>query len=366
MRGFQIITSYNIALLLYSIVNSSHALSAANWIRTAEISRSDDGTQTDSIVLNQYPVSPDLASSRSWLEHWEEKHRQEGSYTVLRCDISGGISKIWGLDFHLDRLQKSFEVLQTVECQESWIIRVHNAREKSEGIVKALVKSFIEQIDEGYCGILMVALLWTPICAQGNGDGTTIETKVQGHGAEIQISRPGAIDATIALENSAKNNLPRRYDQRPASKLSGWCSRRRPIETIFKTEGIGEVFLTRTDGINMDVEILEGLTSNLFVIMDDGTLRSAPNDVVLGGYVRSLILSGLADMCGLKLDLQAPTLSDLKMGRWRGAFITSSIRLFVPVERIFTRGSDESDLVELWSSQDDCSSIIEKLRSLTQ
>jgi branched-subunit amino acid aminotransferase/4-amino-4-deoxychorismate lyase len=74
------------------------------------------------------------------------------------------------------------------------------------------------------------------------------------------------------------------------------------------------------------------MTSNFFAIYVDGTIRTAPDGVLLG-YVRHLVLE-CAPACGLKIDDRPINLEDGKNGQWAETFITSSSRLIYPIEKI--------------------------------
>ena len=107
---------------------------------------------------------------------------------------------------------------------------------------------------------------------------------------------------------------------------------------MFKADGIGEVLLARAvddpDGAGEfhGIELLEGLTSNLFVVYRDGTLRTAAAEgSVLPGFARHLVLEA-AEKLGLSYDETKPVLlQDAVDGLWSEVFVTSAIRLVVPV-----------------------------------
>jgi hypothetical protein len=151
--------------------------------------------------------------------------------------------------------------------------------------------------------------------------------------------------------------LPNRYQHFPRAKLSSWCRRRRLLEDIFITKDIGDVILTKhcddedikknqepslsssvsagsvsTTTAKSSVELLEGLTSNLFVVYPGNILRTAPSTHVLGGYARHLIID-CAEKCGYKVEFGSISLADSSL--WEEVFLTSSIRLIMPVNRIF-------------------------------
>jgi len=141
-------------------------------------------------------------------------------------------------------------------------------------------------------------------------------------------------------------SLPSRWrDNNPRVKDSSWCRRRRPLEASFKADGIGEVVLARDVSSNgsdvgdvlgdfAGIELLEGLTSNLFVIYKDGTLRTAKCELVLEGYARSLVLK-VARRLGLEYNMQEQImLQDAVDGKWAEVFVTSSVRLVLPVTSV--------------------------------
>lgn len=61
-----------------------------------------------------------------------------------------------------------------------------------------------------------------------------------------------------------------------------------------------------------------GLTSNFFVVEEDGAVCTAPSGVLLGG-MRQLLIS-VCDKEGIEVRFDAPDIS--RAGRWREAFLT--------------------------------------------
>ena len=96
------------------------------------------------------------------------------------------------------------------------------------------------------------------------------------------------------------------------------------------------------------IELLEGLTSNLFVVYPGNILRTAPSTHVLGGYVRHLIID-CAEKCGYKVEFGSISIEDSSL--WEDVFLTSSIRLIMPVNRIFlphpNTGKDDDEPFQL-------------------
>jgi hypothetical protein len=168
----------------------------------------------------------------------------------------------------------------------------------------------------------------------------------------IDDALPAPISVCLAIPidptAEAMSQLPRRHHQShdhvpPTAKISSWCRIRRPLEDPirYKVHGVGEVLLVNNHlksgehSFVDSLEILEGLTSNVFVIYKDGTVRTAQLPKVLPGFARHLVLDALDRVNGLVLDTSsAPTVHDAKAGLWSEVFVTSAIKLIVPVNRI--------------------------------
>ena len=149
------------------------------------------------------------------------------------------------------------------------------------------------------------------------------------------------------------------------AKISSWCRVRKPLEdpTRYKVpdSNVGEVLLVTQDESKQyqdeeefinSLNILEGLTSNLFVIYKDGTIRTAPVGKVLLGYARHLVKEEIEANKESQLILNPPTIQDAKDGLWSEVFITSAIRLIVPVNRVLLPyiGDDGEGPTVLWES----------------
>eukprot|EP00797_Seminavis_robusta_P028375 Sro54_g032000.2 (202) ;mRNA; r:108246-108851 len=147
---------------------------------------------------------------------------------------------------------------------------------------------------------------------------------------------------------------PTRTAFHPTAKLSSWCRQRKPLEDSFKKEGIGEVLMVQPSSYYNDIhnhtnnniqwEILEGITSNAFFVYKGGILRTAASNV-LPGSARHLVLLH-ARSCGLtvQLDNNPVTLGDCQ--EWQEVFITSAVRIIVPVQQLLVPRYDEAGLVD--------------------
>jgi hypothetical protein len=213
----------------------------------------------------------------------------------------------------------------------------------------------------------MITVLWQPRIAGATVDGDSRSAPpaidVRASVTDVVTSRHSPpIHAVLALANSAAYvrdidfdfaSLPNRLPF-PSAKLSRWCRDRRPLEDRFQIDdGTGrasEIILCSpgsppppdggwTDRVGAAVpfvphkttELWEGLTTNFFVLYRDGVLRTAPTDRVLGGYVRYLVIQAAARGI-VSVEERAPLLEE--SDSWEEVFVTSSVRLIVPVESV--------------------------------
>lgn len=125
----------------------------------------------------------------------------------------------------------------------------------------------------------------------------------------------------------------------PLAKNTQWCIHRSQYTALMKDNNYNEILLVgsrpggasksngpstedeKTDSAGGDRCVWEGLTANLFVVMDD-KLYTAKDGVYLGG-ARVLVLN-LCKELGIPVLFEAPRLADWLAGRWQGAFLTSN------------------------------------------
>ena len=354
---------------------SSIALASA-WCSSAEFATNvDDDEEENSITTSVGNVSP---SPRLWMEDIEQSEGYGGAYTVMRCEMidSDGSSegdgrrwKVWGQDFHLKRLRASYvgkhgmgqsAAAATGDGEEGVYFETSIAHTNTlilDMLDKAgdMMKAEMSAAAADTVPVVMLTVLWTktadgddrlPIRVRAHGSITSVPSPRHGTllsaGIQTSVALPPPITNELTLQRDW-SSFPNRYENRPDVKDSSWCRNRRPLEEMYKADEISEVLLARPiDGADSiavgelgGIELLEGLTSNLFVVYKDGTLRTAALEGnVLRGYARYLVLEA-AERLGLRHDDTNPVLlQDAIDGMWSEVFITSSIRLVVPVTSI--------------------------------
>jgi len=375
------------------------------------INRLDTENKTNDNSIRSY----DATSPRSWMDHIEhssEDNHGVGAYTVIRCDATYNFNhntcqwKIWGIGFHMNRLCSSYRMLMkhNNEHSTSAFSSDYESKLQTNDIISSLLDeattslmkedvSSTSKQDGEYVRTLMVTILWTPSNKVVN-DSTDANYKpiIRGHSTFAGKARttnsnddlfPSPISACLGIPSELTSEelakLPKRYSNDnndniksqslvgANAKISTWCTIRKPLEdsTRFKIpeSNIGEVLLVTQDEnkqyqdeedfIN-SLSILEGLTSNLFIIYKDGTIRTAPVGKVLLGYARHLVKEEIETRNDLHLDLNPPTIQDAKDGLWSEVFITSSKRLIVPVNRVLipSIGDANEEPTVLWESND--------------
>ena len=380
-------------------------------------------------------INHDVSSARGWMEDIEQCEGSAhgvGAYTVIRCDaiFSAGSAdadcewKLWGLDFHMERLHSSYSMLTL--SNDSSIDLQFNLEEAIDETNTMLTRLLGEargslyqnddsttqsqQSKDKLTRTLMLTILWSqPPILNDNNSGIHSNPIIRGHAAfagasrlcsttmEDDISPPITTCLAIPKEPTleALDLLPCRYSSNAnqhselisaSAKISSWCRIRRPLEdpTIFKVPGMNvrEVLLVQhcnshatfdesNDDFVKSLDILEGLTSNLFVIYKDKTIRTASEGTVLSGYARYLIVNELRTNSELGIvldDTRPPTVQDAIDGLWSEVFVTSAIRLIIPVERVLIPSIDDevktiSDMTTLWQTEDATHPFARALRS---
>ena len=350
----------------------------SGWSRQAEVSRRDESSSDvpnstsfqDCPVVTTQQRTLDLSSPREWLEH----QHADGAYTVIRCDYhyqlphqetAGDNWKIWGLNFHLGRLNDSLTSHAATERVSLHAFSLDQASQQSEAVIRELLTQATAALsitwnpaasETGLCVVTMITVLWylddTP---ENNRATVRVKAHVCTSGVVTNPATyaPDPVTVTLALPTDfyALAHLVNRIDSHPEAKLSSWCRQRRPLEEEFKRNGVGEVLLVdlvSDEHGNDAVNLLEGLTSNLFVVYPDRLLRTAAKGV-LHGYARRLVLE-YASQVGLTVDFAPIRLTEAHL--WQEVFVTSSVKLIAPVESVLlpvTKDDGTQDFQRIWS-----------------
>jgi Amino-transferase class IV len=383
---------------------------------SAVVFRPTEGTEGGEVEIVSPTIEYhdlDMTTNADWMEYIRRTTPQGrgdagSAYETIRCDYlfpekHDEMAKCWhtwGEDFHFERLVRShnslhsrFSVNKTSQCStgggesatEYVDSVIERALDHSRRVIQSLLKKASAFLESGCDGlvpmpslqrinVVRVSLLWSVfplITSYHKGEemssrGNTIV--VHGHACcnfrpeyihcnvepiVVSIAYPDFSRATTSPQEEGAVS-PRRRD--PNVKVASWTRERKELENpgAYKPEGVSEVLMVRaTQSNSHSLELLEGLSSNLFVVYADGTLHTAHTGV-LYGYVRQLVL-GCATACGLRtveqnlppndsFQKESPTLpvflEDAAKGRWREVFITSSSRLVYPVSRVWMRQAE--------------------------
>lgn len=355
----------------YSAVSASTVQPANSWCVTASWDEVSHKVITTNIADNPMRVLDekilDLTTSPDWMEYLEilEQRSDEsggaGAYDTFRCDLILGISenqwRIWGQEFHLNRIEQSYRSIVNTTHEDS----LTNARRRSESIIQELLfkastsptlqSETKTNLDDVMFQLIRMTLLWSH---------SNDEIIVRGHsccsGTAFSTNKPvQPIVVSVAAKQHTKNKqidmdttMPSRMHD-PRHKVASWTRLRKQMERpeTYKPPGVSEVLMLRPF-VDNQLEVLEGLSSNVFVIYKDGTLRTA-GDGVLHGYARHLVLE-CAESCGLVFDpSKSILLQDAEKGLWQEAFITSSSRLIYPISKVLIHTDNDYEFVEYWT-----------------
>ena len=381
--------AYSSCSYVVSEVNGPLA-SPRKWLEHSESMDGREGAYTvmrcDLLLVDSsnQPQPQEELSWRVWGKEFHKKrllssYKSLLSYSSLEESEGDELLSVQESDRALTRTEGVISSLLDAAARDWSLEQEDNARHLNEN-------SFLT---------LMLTILWVPV---GDNNNKTIHVRAHGcHTGQVVVAattaaedyRTPPITASVVTIGRGDNvpsgggSWPNRYETLPRAKLSSWCRRRTPLETHFKksvavllvskTNGddneeeeeddvvdvvVDEVLLTRrTSFLNKDdsdvvdgddgkkkeeeddYELLEGLTSNLFILYRDGSLRTPPADNVLGGYGRHLVLkcaaSATNEECGAggvswNKVMQVPIyLSEAP--QWKEVFMTSAIRLLLPV-----------------------------------
>ena len=320
--------------------------------------------------------------------------------------------RIWGKEFHFNRLQESYAALLPTKTKTTTTNKINATIDMTNNIMNGLLteaeavirKRFYNEknIDTMMYVVVMLTVLWIPpspsksdennINVKGHVFSTmkpvyqqTIKNdKTYNRNPNLPVNvMVGYLPSSKANDDTETTNdnhqlrlqqqiqqqqqqqLPNRYEYVPQAKTSSWCRRRRPLEDLFKNNVIGndiisEIILTKiVDNDDEEeregsIELLEGLTSNLFVVCENNTIRTPSTTDVLGGYIRQLIIESAASRLGYAIEIGPIYTKDAPL--WKEVFLTSSIRLVIPIELVLIPtkvGDDGSSIIQssmLWES----------------
>jgi branched-subunit amino acid aminotransferase/4-amino-4-deoxychorismate lyase len=128
----------------------------------------------------------------------------------------------------------------------------------------------------------------------------------------------------------------------PAVKDSQWVRDRASLEKN-KGQEINEVVL-----IDDSENVYEGMASNFFAVRrrqhddeegvnkSDYVIQCASLDHVLLGTIMKLVMA-LCEKEKIDIEWVFPRLQDARAGKWEGCFLTSTSRLLLPIETIYSK-----------------------------
>lgn len=132
----------------------------------------------------------------------------------------------------------------------------------------------------------------------------------------LSVPQPGGVEVESALHHRSN----------PTVKHGDWVHERKQLEESMRP-GSNEVIMVDDGG-----QVFEGLSSNFVVVEKDGTVVTAPSDVVLEGTVLKMLI-GILDKHNVPLVRKHPILSEAS--QWQGALVTSTSRLALPVDKLW-------------------------------
>lgn len=261
-------------------------------------------------------------AANPWLTKHDLLHNYSGAYTTARTVSQ---SSIFEFSMHCQRLvDTGRDVLrrkleETPELEGRFrkalsFLEPANVRSvlKCECLTAFDYLKSLEQSErgEGHDCEYQVTVLLTSDTAEDEGPGLDVYTYVQ--------ALP-SVEATVAVEarQAQRSN--------PTVKDVQWVNDRQHLEEIQRELGVNEVIMHDDSGC-----ISEGLQTNFFAEID-GVLLTAPDDCVLSGTVRKVVLE-VAKANSIPVKLECPNIGDIH--RWGSCFICSTSRLVKPIHTL--------------------------------
>lgn len=163
------------------------------------------------------------------------------------------------------------------------------------------------------------------------------------HASVIQVA--STVDSIVVEARGA----PRKQ---AFAKNTAWIEERHWLEAA-RGENITETILIGSssdeDSALEDLVLLEGLVTNFYVIMRDGSLCTASlGDQILSGSIRHVVIQ-VARQRGMVVVERAPRISDRK--NFAGAFITNAVHIITPIRCIRFPTLNEYEQVNFALSQ---------------
>jgi len=112
----------------------------------------------------------------------------------------------------------------------------------------------------------------------------------------------------------------------PTIKDVQWVTDRQYLEEMQRKAQVNEVIMFDRDG-----RVTEGLQTNFFVVTGDGTVLTAPEERVLPGTVRKVVLE-VAGESGIPVRFECPNINELES--WESCFVCSTSRLVKPIREL--------------------------------
>ncbi|CAJ1329281.1 unnamed protein product, partial [Effrenium voratum] len=268
-------------------------------------------------------------AGKPWLSKHELLHNYSGAYTTARTVKR---SAVFELSMHCQRLvDTASSVLQRAEASE----KVRRAQrflelgpEALRPVLRSECRTALQHLEEE--GDFQITILLT--C------DTASEEDERGFDMFTFMQPLPFVEATVEVEAHRADR------SNPTIKDVQWVNDRQQLEEIIQglgvqIPGLGVVFLCPIQG-NADINevvmydahgcITEGLQTNFFASRA-GTLFTAPDERVLSGTVRKVVLD-VARENGIPVRFECPKIGDLD--KWDSCFVCSTSRLVKPIRAL--------------------------------
>ncbi|CAO3612950.1 unnamed protein product [Cunninghamella blakesleeana] len=308
---------------------------------------------TPSIIIEQTnPVSPNssaiynIKKGNESFNHFILSYPR-GAYTGMRTIGKGSIIE---LNSHMKRIVTSLSLMK--------FSKVENDNENESENIRHQMESFrdLDLFEEK-----LVPMIKKGLEAFYEYDPTAEEAKISvmcTYSFDLQLPCFALHLSKLQLiqQKRVKVEVFNKMRTMPAVKDSQWVRDRESLEKNKRTD-CNEVLLSDDHG-----NIYEGMASNFFAVRQrseeelnryNDTHRSkyvvvcASLEYVLLGTVMKIIMA-ICEREKIDIEWVFPNIQDARLNKWEGCFLTSTTRLLLPIETIYT--NDGSSPIEFQSS----------------
>lgn len=296
------------------------------------------------MVLNGQATEPNMPKDQLLKEH-------RGAYTTARTVDQ---SSVFELSMHCQRLYDTAVAVLEREIDDAPPEHVVRAKAFLKAAGPEGLKPLVRQEMNAALQQLGVKLDGQPASPDSPDYQVTVLLTFDGVGAHTPAERGFDVITFVqplpVIASMVATEAHRADRKNPTIKDLQWVSDRSRLEEVQRAAGVNELIMFDAEG-----RVTEGLQTNFFAVDKDGALLTAPDERVLSGTVRKVVLQ-VAEQNGIPIRYDCPVIADL--ASWESCFICSTSRLVKPISQV---AAPELKTVKIFPSEGSIAHRVETL-----